>query len=297
MNEHVFEPRLGSLIRLRALPLREVGIHADLEALQDPELPQDAVSFASSALDEAERFITAYVPQHFTVKAAAKKSPPSAATVELLTHDLPTSRVPKDDQFPGFAPMEYWFARRSVHENVAKAGTASWEEFNAGLRVDHSKNEMDYTPNVYEAHEVLNWEQKLAEIGHKFGKWEEVHMNVMEMVHQIPSPLQDRVFPVVLITAKKQQEFIVIQMPIVLDNVVNAKFTKGNKRTTGMYVSVERCEMINGGKHVQWQMATASDAKGNLPMWMQKMGVPGAVVKDVGFFIKWCEKHRASKVE
>ena len=34
-------------------------------------------------------------------------------------------------------------------------------------------------------------------------------------------------------------------------------------------------------------MTTASDAKGWLPMWVQKLGVPGAVVKDVGLFMKW----------
>jgi len=39
-------------------------------------------------------------------------------------------------------------------------------------------------------------------------------------------------------------------------------------------------------------MATASDAKGNLPMAVQKMGVPGAVVKDVGFFMKWVGERR-----
>ena len=39
-------------------------------------------------------------------------------------------------------------------------------------------------------------------------------------------------------------------------------------------------------------MATASDAKGWLPMWMQKLGVPGAVVKDVGLFIGWIREQR-----
>ena len=42
-------------------------------------------------------------------------------------------------------------------------------------------------------------------------------------------------------------------------------------------------------------MATASDAKGYLPMWTQKLGVPGAVVKDVGLFMKWTADNRASK--
>ena len=43
---------------------------------------------------------------------------------------------------------------------------------------------------------------------------------------------------------------------------------------------------------VNWIMATASDAKGWLPMWMQKLGVPGAVVKDVGLVMKWLQDRR-----
>lgn len=45
---------------------------------------------------------------------------------------------------------------------------------------------------------------------------------------------------------------------------------------------------------IEWIMATTSDAKGWLPMWAQKMGVPGAVVKDVGLFVKWVSEHRSS---
>lgn len=39
--------------------------------------------------------------------------------------------------------------------------------------------------------------------------------------------------------------------------------------------------------NIEWVMATASDAKGWLPMWAQKLGVPSAVVKDVGLVIGW----------
>jgi hypothetical protein len=38
---------------------------------------------------------------------------------------------------------------------------------------------------------------------------------------------------------------------------------------------------------IEWIMATASDAKGVLPMWIQKTSVPSAVAKDVGYFLKW----------
>lgn len=44
---------------------------------------------------------------------------------------------------------------------------------------------------------------------------------------------------------------------------------------------------------IEWTMATASDAKGWLPMWVQKLGIPGAIVKDVGLFIGWIAKQRS----
>lgn len=58
-----------------------------------------------------------------------------------------------------------------------------------------------------------------------------------------------------------------------------------------VYTSIERCRLLPD-ENVEWVMATASDAKGSLPMFAQKMGVPGAVVKDVGLFIKWVGKNR-----
>lgn len=43
----------------------------------------------------------------------------------------------------------------------------------------------------------------------------------------------------------------------------------------------------DSGEQIEWVMATASRAKGNIPMAMQRMGVPGAIAKDVGLFLKW----------
>jgi len=60
-----------------------------------------------------------------------------------------------------------------------------------------------------------------------------------------------------------------------------------------VYTSIERCKIMPSGD-VEWIMATASDAKGNLPMAVQKLGVPGAIVNDVGFFMKWIAEKRAS---
>ena len=48
-----------------------------------------------------------------------------------------------------------------------------------------------------------------------------------------------------------------------------------------------------GEEEVEWVMATASDARGALPGWVQKLGTPGAVVKDVGLFLGWVDGRRA----
>ena len=60
-----------------------------------------------------------------------------------------------------------------------------------------------------------------------------------------------------------------------------------------VYTSIERC-ILTESADIEWVMATASDAKGNLPMAAQKLGVPGAIVNDVGFFIGWTANNRSS---
>ena len=61
------------------------------------------------------------------------------------------------------------------------------------------------------------------------------------------------------------------------------------------YSSIERCAAKEG--HVEWTMATASDTNGWLPMTFQKMGVPGAITKDVGSFMKWMARIRQRRGE
>lgn len=64
-------------------------------------------------------------------------------------------------------------------------------------------------------------------------------------------------------------------------------------RWYSVYTSIERCRVLPD-RSIEWTMATASDAKGWLPMWAQKLGIPGAIVKDVGLFIGWVAKQRQS---
>lgn len=278
---------LGPLVRMRALSPAELPSHPLLAKHQSAPVPP--TKFIADVLDEAHTFVTSYWPQHFTVKSKTKQSSPSTALVEILAHEIPQRQLARHS-----TNSEAWFARTSLHENAAKAGTASWEEFDAGLRQDHSIHETDYTPDCIDAHTVLSWDdQTLGEVE----GWGEVHVNVMEMCHQLPFPLNKRVFSVIVVTGKRNDEFVVVQIPVDLKDVPGTKYRGDSKFTSGMYVSVERGALADGGAKVKWQMGTASDAGGVLPMPVQKLGIPGAVVKDVGLFMDWCEKRRKGNAQ
>ena len=60
-----------------------------------------------------------------------------------------------------------------------------------------------------------------------------------------------------------------------------------------VYTSIERCR-VREDRSIEWVMATTSDAKGSLPMWTQRLGVPGAIVKDVGRLMRWISQRRDS---
>lgn len=288
---------LGPLIRLRALPVSQLPAHPDLASHQSHA--SDIQSFVKDALQEAHTFMVSYMPTEFTTKSSNKRSEPAKAPVALLAHEIRASDLPREigdavqeSNGPG-GTTENWFARVSLHDNKAEQGTASWEEFDGTLRVDHSQHEKDYTPDVLDAHEVLDFSQDLQACGRQVGDgWEDVDAKVMEMRHHIPPPLQNRVFTVLVITAKRQNEFLTVQIPVETRHLPGTKHASDGKATAGMYVSVERGELVEDGAKTRWEMATASDAGGNLPMWAQKLGTPGAVVKDVGLVVQYLAEKR-----
>lgn len=292
---------LGPMIRMRALPINQIPSHPSLSSHQHSTAPNIS-TFTADAINEAQKFMTAYLPSKFDVKSSDKRSEPATAPIQLLSHIIKSADLPREigdateEQNGPAGAAENWFARISLHENQAAAGTGSWEEMDASLRQNHSQHEKDYTPDVLEAHEVLNWREELQSVGARVeGGWEDVDVGVMEMLHHIPTPLNNRVFTVLVITAKREKEFITIQMPVEAKHLPGTKFATDGKVTPGIYVSVERGELVEEGTKTRWEMATASDAGGNLPMFAQKMGVPGAVVKDVGLVMKWLDERRQRK--
>ncbi|MCJ1281997.1 hypothetical protein MMC26_001320 [Xylographa opegraphella] len=320
-------PPLGNLLRLHPLSLAELPAHPSLTTTTSkpptptprPPLP----TFLTALLSEATTFADHNLPTTFHVSSTSKRSPPATSPITLLKHTYapstlvsipwPTSPIPRSPP-PTPPRSEAWFARRSTHADAAAAGTASWAEFDAGLRAQHSEHERAYTPDVYAAQRVLDWdaETETESVGAQLAAhgFRAVRLRLYEICHRLPFPLRPRVFAVAVATAVTAgtgaggaEGFVVVQVPVDMCGLAAARYTNGGnvgvgrgvegKRCVGgRYVSVERVRRGKGGEGVEWVMGTASDAGGWLPMWVQKMGVPGAVVKDVGLFVGWVEKER-----
>ncbi|KAI9800607.1 MAG: hypothetical protein M1833_003265 [Piccolia ochrophora] len=201
---------------------------------------------------------------------------------------------------------ETWFARVSEHTDVIEQDTVNYNEFLDGLKVEHALHEQEYTPELVDAHQVLAWDIAPAMTAGESGV---LTMSIHEMTHKLPFPLSPRTFPVLIITAiMPRSAFIVVQIPLADVSSLpmsRAHITSAPPTVPGIYASIERCQSwhrlasidVHDGRTVEWLMATASDAKGVLPGWLQASAIPGAISKDVGRFIEWVASTRGVETD
>jgi hypothetical protein len=218
-----------------------------------------------------------------------KTSPDSAAKVEAW------ERVVQHGAAGG---KETWALRKSVHEDRPESGTASWAEFERCFRDEHAEAEAAFTPNVIATHEALVWDCAGIPTAQEDGRtWGGFRLKVEEMRHKIGKPLKDRTFPVLQLTADVQggHEFVVVSIPVPdFGSSGSSKLAGERGAQIASYVSVERImKLADGG--IEWLMATASDAGGVLPQFVQNMAMPGVVWKDVPLFLSWIAKARQSR--
>ncbi|KIV78196.1 hypothetical protein PV11_09936 [Exophiala sideris] len=316
------QPQLSNLVRLAPLQVSDLPSHPGL-----PSAHGDLATFLVSLLDDGTAFLS---PSHFTQifkPQSTKTSAPSSARVEIHTHSVPASslaqvawsgsgsRVSRSTPANLGAGPENWFARRSVHKDISSKdpsspGHARWSEFVYGLRDEHSKHEADFTPTLYDAHCVLDWNSAVRELEQRggVGRYKKCTLGIYEMCHAIPPPLSPRCFSVLVATASVDEDsFVAVTVPVELGqqgfyssgkNVKEGKDEQQKKQVCmGVYAAVEVVRRDRTKGEVEWVMATASDAKGNLPMWMQKMSLPGAIAKDVGLFLKWIKTVNDGEIE
>lgn len=303
-----------SLLRLAGLK------SSQLPAATAP--PEELTPFIKSLLEEAVPFIDTAAPRAADFTDPAVPAPPASNTLwkpkGTKTHPDSTAKIELSERVVGGGDgQETWACRRSVHADAAARGTASWAEFADCIRDRHAETEDAFTPTVLAHREAASWGGAggvAAPVEAGGVAWGRFSLALVEMKHKIPPPLRPRVFPVLQLVASAvpggagaggggaadRDEFVIVSVTVSdlatgqLKDLAALSAEKGV--VVGAYVSVERVRRLPGqgedkGK-IEWVMATASDAKGVLPMFLQTKAVPGQIAKDVGMFLGWIDKER-----
>ncbi|KAJ9651540.1 hypothetical protein H2198_009183 [Neophaeococcomyces mojaviensis] len=325
------------MIRLAPLPFSHLPNHPSFETDPSNSRP-DVLRFALTLLNQGRALVQ---PTQFNLHFKShswKPSPPSNNEVEILSTSVSASDLASipwsSEQVLRPKPVkledEFWYARRSNHHNLSvkrnAPGTAAWNEFIYGLRDQHSKHEFDFTPAIYDARLICEWNEELnrllsglthQETDSKQPNYSHATMSIYEMCHKLPSVVGPRCFPVLVVTAScSENEFVAVTIPVDIRSFDGSFYSSGrNKKegidaqtkkavTLGEYCAVERVHRFpteathssaegkvhshtGDGEDIEWIMATASNTRGNIPIVMQRMGIPGAIAKDVGLFLKW----------
>jgi len=224
-------------------------------------------------------------------KGSPKTYPSSEALVHLYERIVAGKELDGIEgmsQFSADRKDETWICRRSCHRNAAERKTASWDEFTHSFKEHHAESEDAFTPTVIGAREAMRWDTSGIEVEVNGDRWINPTVVVEEMKHKIdPKPLNNRTFPVVQVAASLagSQEFFVVSIPLTdFEKSPYADYARDKTLVVASYTSVERIRVLPTNGEIEWIMATASDAGGVLPQWMQNMAVPSKVAKDVCSF-------------
>lgn len=301
--------------------LRLAGVKSSqLPAATAP--PEELSPFITALLEGSVPFIDTAAPRAADFTDPATPAPPASNTLwkskGSKSHPDSTAKIELSERVvPVDGSGETWACRRSVHADEASRGTASWAEFADCIRDRHAETEDAFTPTVLAHREAISWDGAVRVPAVEVGGvgWGRFSLVLLEMKHKIPPPLKPRVFPVLQLVASavpspggggggtEKDEFVVVSVTVSdfatgpLKGLAQLSVEKGV--VVGAYVSVERVRRLPGqGKDkgkIEWIMATASDAKGILPMFLQTKAVPGQIAKDVGMFLGWLDKERAKR--
>lgn len=299
---------LGPLIRTWGLPTANLPTN-DALAPFCQALLHEALAFLDSlapktpVADDGARVTTESWNKSHTVKTL----PPCRAPIHLNTRAIPAehlravakenpdSHAPPGDHVRG----ENWAARVSVHDDAADRGTATWAEFWEAFKVRHAEAEKDFTPSVVGMRTVKEWDCGGVDATEGGCAWGGFTLRVVESKHEMPVGVSDRAFAVVQMTAaatnEGEKEFVVVSVPLrSFEKSPDAQYCKEKGVVAGAYAAVERLRRLPPGP-TEWVMATASEAGGYLPSWLQSMAVPGQIAKDVPLFLDWADKQRKGK--
>lgn len=266
--------------------------------------------FIQAILDEALPFIDSASPKYNHAPPStkwkdrgSKKYTQSDAQVHVTSLVLSKDEIATalgTEFYPQDMENEDWYCRKSFHVDSNKKGTASWEEFYDGFRDNHAEAELGWAPDVVGTRKGAEWHISPNKIflvdcaGHA-DRWGSAKMYIVEMKHKLPFPLSERVFPELLVVAERAagKEFVIVSIPINdMEQSPFAQYSKEKGVVLGRYSSVERIRLGPEGGKIEWIMATASSAEGNIPQWATNAGLYRLVADDVKYFMEYIEKCR-----
>jgi hypothetical protein len=254
--------------------------------------------FLRDILQEGIPFVDGIAPKSGTQSTwKAKSSPTTFSQSEAPVYSSEkTVSVKGSDDGNGKERTEIWYSRRSCHRNAAEKRTASWAEFTKAFYSHHAETEHQYVPTVIGVRRALHWDTTSLEFEINGEKCTDIICELWEMKHKIePKPLQNRVFPTLQIAARLEgkDETIFLQTPVSeFAASTYAEYAKDKSLVVASYTAVERLRILPDSGEIEWIMATASDAGGVLPQFVQNLAVPGEVPKDVKMFLEWIPSQR-----
>ncbi len=296
---------LGPLVRLEGITIQQLPLGG--KPAGTGSSASDLRQFITNIIAEAVPFIDGVAPKadgqsSWKKKGSGKRFPSSEALVYSYERTVSGRELDKIAGMTQFSPDrkdETWFCRRSCHRNAAEKGTASWNEFFHSFKEHHHESEDAFTPSVIGAREAMTWDAQGIEVEAHGGRWVDISLKVVEMKHKIdPKPLKNRTFPVLQLSASlaHTQEFIVVSIPITdFEKSPQAEYARDKNLVVASYSSIERIRILPKNGEIEWIMATASDARGVLPQWLQNIAVPGKVAHDVDMFLAWIPSQRKEK--
>jgi len=259
---------------------------------------KDLAQFIQEIMQEGIPFVDAVAPKSGEQSTwKAKSSPTTFPQSEAPVFSSELTVTAKDaNNGTEQERTEVWFSRRSCHRNSAEKRTASWAEFTRAFYEHHAETEHRYVPTVLAVRRAIYWDTTGLEIEVNGETWTGFICEVWEMKHKIePKPLNNRVFPALQIGAKLKgkDETVFLQAPIFgFAESHHAEYAKDKTVVVATYAAVERLRIVPSSGQIEWIMATASDAGGNLPQFVQNLAVSGEVAKDVKMFLEWIPSQR-----
>lgn len=234
-----------------------------LEKIDSQSLIEEAQQIAAGVASWKK-----HSPYRFKVPQTSEK-----VAVEIFTTDLNN---------------DFWVARRNSFRELSGAGRKSLFEKLSDYSIG-SVSELGKSHTEYEKHyieELIDFNLTPFVLENP-PKDYECFSYLAELHYQLQWPLKKRTFTNLVHIAKSKDGLRGYVISVAVDPSLIPNFTADPDYVLAQYSSVEELVYNPEKDTLLWFMATASDAKGNVPLWLAKQSINGVVAKDVPHFLKW----------